>query len=444
MQSQHQRRHLRGSSQPLHLEVLEGRHLLSTYTITDLGSLGTESAAYGINDAGMVVGEFWSFMIANSNRPFLWDAASGMQDLGTLGGPYASAALGINSQGVVAGRASTPDPGGPQHAFLYDGDPLVDLGTLGGSTSWARSINNAGQVVGFSYTASDIAEHAFLWDADNGMQDLGALGGILADSDARGINDSGIVVGQSYSPIGIRAFRWDSDNGMQDLGTLGGDISGANAINSQGHIVGGAARADEYDVAFFYDGNNMIDIGQPSPSSSAAEAINDSDQIVGTMRVLGTISEHGFVYADGQMQDLNGLIPPDSGFIVTFAHGINNAGQIVGVALDVRNHEHAVLLTPDGTGSPHGADLFRLAPLAHEAAAISPITIQSPASVPQEPVPVETAPAPPAAALSQATDAVLASSHRVDASAPQDDGGIGELDALVNLWTTKGESHAQI
>jgi hypothetical protein len=41
----------------LRLEALENRWLLSTHTITDLGSLGTASTAHAINDAGMVVGE---------------------------------------------------------------------------------------------------------------------------------------------------------------------------------------------------------------------------------------------------------------------------------------------------------------------------------------------------------------------------------------------------
>src|SRR5262249_44400504 len=112
MRSHHHRRSRR-SPQPPHLEVLESLCLLSTYTVTDLGSLGTDSAAYAINDAGMVVGESWS-IAPSSDRPFLWDAASGMQDLGTLGGPYASAAYGINSKGFVVGRASTPDPGAPR------------------------------------------------------------------------------------------------------------------------------------------------------------------------------------------------------------------------------------------------------------------------------------------------------------------------------------------
>jgi probable HAF family extracellular repeat protein len=430
----------RRSPRPLHLLVLEDRCLLSTYTITDLGSLGTGwSMAHAINDAGMVVGEFYSPQIGSHIRPFLWDTASGMQDLGTLGGPYDSAAYGINSKGFVVGRASTSDRD-PDHAFLYDGGPLIDLGTLGGTSSWARGINNAGQVVGSSYTGSPFeGEHAFLWDADHGMQDLGTLAGPV--SVAYGINDAGSVVGFSYAPGGLHAFIWDSDNGMRDLGTLGGPVSAASAINSLGHVVGVAERADGYDVAFFYDGKTMVDIGQPSPSSSAAAAINDSDQIVGTLRVQAVISEHGFVYADGRIQDLNGLIPPDSGFIVTSAEGINDAGQIVGTALDVRNQDHAVLLTPDDSGAPRraGPGILQLLVSAPEASRGVEAGIQRPANAVPERTAADTVAAMPTdAAVRRAADAVFAGSHRSQPTR-QVDGW--EVDSLTENWMAdRGEN----
>ena len=84
-------------------------------TITDLGTLtgGTMSTGNAVNAQGQVSGISGS---AAGNRAMLTDGVT-MQDLGTLGGNQ-SAAYGINSVGQVVGRARTPSPGSRFHAFF--------------------------------------------------------------------------------------------------------------------------------------------------------------------------------------------------------------------------------------------------------------------------------------------------------------------------------------
>ena len=113
-------------------------------------------------------------------------------DLGTLPGGTQSDAVGLNDNEQVVGYAYTS--GGVQHAFLYSGGSMQDLGTLGGKQVYANAINDSGQVVG-GITSSDGSRFldAFLY-SNGAMQDLNTLlpssSGWTLES-AQGINDSG-------------------------------------------------------------------------------------------------------------------------------------------------------------------------------------------------------------------------------------------------------------
>lgn len=310
----------------------------ATYVVTDFGTspLGTGYVS-GINSSGTVVGNAG---FGDSQRGFVWNAATGFTYLDPLSGCTSSSASGINDSGQVVGASSSPTS--DSRATLWQsGQPAVYLGALGATQdSTAFSINNAGQVVGYS-RADDGSWDAFLWDSIGGMQDI-----IGADSTqwavARAINDLGTVAGE----FGDDGFLWTSAAGVTDMNVEPPadrlNISVVDANNSAQVLCNWVGFGAIEKPFVWHDGQIVASIGLlpdlGSYRASHACDINNLGQVVGC-------GDHYRAFIWDEATGIQEL-PVLEGFTRHDAYAINDAGVIAGCGRDASGRVHLLLWTP--------------------------------------------------------------------------------------------------
>lgn len=289
-----------------------------------------------VNDAGTAVGYAWKFDLGAQmgTRAIRWDASgTPATELGNLAtgfpGEMRVEVHAINDAGVAAGYATKREGDDIKglRAVRWDasGTAATELGGLGLSASGysgarALAINDAGTAVGFARKydgGASKGNRAVRWDASGTaateLGNLGTAGSGVAETYACDINASGTVIGfaekhDGNSMRGYRAVRWDaSGTAATELGHLGTDRRGfaaayAWAINDSGTAVGTAVKYE------------------------------DSGRELGLRAVCWD--------ADGAAVDLNTLIDPNGGWLLTKASSISNTGWIAGVGA----------FDPDGAG----------------------------------------------------------------------------------------------
>lgn len=308
------------------LPLLSSKSMASpTYTITDLG-LG---AAYGINESGQVAG------IAGISSFQAFSYLNGVKTI--FGGSFGhsmSRAWGINESGVIAGSISGSVNG---DAFRWQSGsgtliPLVD----------GFGINDAGAIAGYRINGSIV--NAAVW-SDGKITDFGGDFTRAVD-----INNAGQVVGIGRDAFGFdSAFVWNAGT----LTTLSLADSRPQDINEVGQIVGRNKLANGRKHATLWQSGQTIDLDTLNTFDSEAYAINDSGTVVG-------YAGFAFIYQDGQMQLLDDLIEPNTGWVLRNAFDVNNAGLIVGSG-EFQGGLHAYLLTPVPLPPAMGGALFLLA-----------------------------------------------------------------------------------
>ena len=263
----------------------------------------------------LAVAEDWVAGTTRDQHAATWNSRAGLYRIPLPADYSFSECASINSRGEAVGTASTADSS-HRTAFLLRQRKVT---LLPGEQSRANSINEAGNVAGQAILAGGKAAGPVLWK-NNAVLDLK----ICCAGLARSINPQGQIAGDTYDQAGrYHAFLWDSAHGAHLLTLPAAEFSSALALNARGDVL---LKTTPGGISLYSDGKlDPLDIPKATP-----HAMNENAVVVGSFG-LNPDAQRAFVWDKAHgMQDLNTLIPPNSGWTLEVASGINDRGEIVG------------------------------------------------------------------------------------------------------------------
>jgi probable HAF family extracellular repeat protein len=240
---------------------------------------------------------------------------------------------------------------------------VLNLGTLGGSSSSGNAINDLGWVVGIANLTGNTAGHATLW-AYGLKLDLGTLGGLNSAVSWPVKNNRGLIAGiaetATPNPLGeswscsaffptaptydnCLGFVWQW-GAITPLPTLGGYNGYAAGANNSGQVAGWAEttfhdptcvapQVLQFEPVIYGLGKGKIQQLPtfPGDPDGAATAINDEGQAVGISGTcfvaVGSFSAaHALLWQNGTVTNLGSL----GGIAWNTPGAINNRGVVVG------------------------------------------------------------------------------------------------------------------
>jgi uncharacterized membrane protein len=219
---------------------------------------------------------------------------------------------------------TTAPVGNFQYNFTIIDNPAADP-TIGERTR-TFGINGAGHIVG------DFGRHGFLY-----------AGGVYSTVDVPGadftsvfaLNDNGEMVGRFGDQTGIHGFLCINGVFTTIDVSEGFGATRADGINAAGEIVG------DFDSGtlthgYVYRNGLLTVIDYPGAHSTSAFGINDNGAIVGAMSFPNVGGSSAFIYERGTFTRLdNPIASSPTGSLVTVALSINNKSEIVGFFTDM-------------------------------------------------------------------------------------------------------------
>jgi len=270
---------------------------------------------------------FFVVFLATVSGANLWAQHSKFHDLGYYPGGTWAEAWGINNAGIVVGTGDIASgyarPIGVP-LFGPNAGQWFDLGTLGGGRTDAvmcMAIADTGIIVGHSAIADNETIHAFAWTSATGMVDLGTLRDIgytdYTYSLAWGTNKSGTLI------VGWSANGLDSNNLVNGVAADALPVVWTPRTTWESGQWKTKWQIHKLDTTAFQHLRYWT-----------AMVPNDSGQIVGLAVTSGTLV--GFLWnpAEGGKDWEIQKIPPAQGYSSVWPSNINNNGEVVGDVLN--------------------------------------------------------------------------------------------------------------